>query len=409
MSKYVLLGLTFPILLFSESLDDLIKMSLVNKNIEASKMSNESIKKEYDSVKKGYLPSLSVGGAYTDVAHETASAANNSLNAYVDLSYSLYDGGKKDLTYKTYKSRINSSSEDLISLKNNVTLDVIDHYFNYLTNKAAKEAKNTEIEQLNAQFDRLSKFLDAGTTTSDEVDRIVSNMEKANVELQEIELNIQTILHELEYITGQRVTISDGSFIEIKNEEATLRNDIKSLKHSVQTQLLNAKNVKTTNKPQVNLDNKYTYYDHNYNSDTYADQALRDQNVFAVNVEWKLFDFNSNKTAYDAAYKSFLSAKSKYEYEKNRADVDLSLAKKSYDINKLKIKSAEASLKAAISTYDVTKNKYENGLVNNVSYLEALSDKSEAQSALWAVKNALEISKANLIYQNGKNVWEYVK
>ena len=409
MIKKLILGLSFPALLFCENLNDLIELSLKNKNIISSQRDVESVQEEYKSAKKGYLPSVSVGSGYTDVSHETAAFANNSLNAYIDVSYNIYDGGKKDLTYKSYQSQIIASKKDLISLKNEVSIDVVEHYFNYLTYVSKKEAKQKEIEQLNAQYERLNKFLNAGTTTIDEVDSIVSNIQSANVELHELELSIQTILHELEYITGKKISINDGSYIIISDEQAELRNDIKSLKQTMQTKLINAKNVKTVNNPQVNLDNKYTYTNYNYDNSNYADSAIDGQNVFSVNVSWKLFDFGSNDTAYNAAYKSYLSSKSSYEYEKNKAEVDLSLAKKSYEINKLKIKSAEASLKAAISTYDVIKSKYENGLVDNVSFLEALSDKSEAQSSLYASKNDLEISKANLMYQKGKNVWEYVK
>lgn len=409
MIKKLILGLCFPVLLFSESLNDLIQMSLKNKNVMSSQRNIESVQEEYKSAKKGYLPSISVGAGYTDVSHETAALADNSLNTYVDLSYTIYDGGKKDLTYKSYESQIIGSKEDLTSLKNEVSLDVVEHYFNYLTYVSQKNAKLKEIEQLNAQYERLSKFLDVGTTTIDEVDSLVSNMQSANVELHELELNIQTVLHELEYITGRKVSINDGSYIELNEETSELRNDIKSLKQAMQTQLINAKSVKTTNNPQVNLDNTYTYTDYNFDNSSYADSAIDDQNVLSVNVTWNLFDFGSNDASYKAAYKSYLSSKSTYEYEKNKAEVDLRLAKKSYEINKLKIKSANAGLHAAISTYDVTKSKYENGLVDNVSFLEALSDKSDAQSSLISAKNDLEISKANLMYQKGKNVWEYVK
>ncbi len=409
MIKKLILGLCFPVLLFSESLNDLIELSLKNKNVMASQIDIESIEEEYKSVKKGYLPSVSVGAGYTDVSHETAALANNSLNTYVDVSYNLYDGGKKDLTYKSYESQIETSKKDLISLKNEVSLNVVEYYFNYLTYTSQKEAKLKEIEQLNAQHERLNKFLEAGTTTIDEVDKIVSNIESANLELHELDLNIETVLHELEYITGKRVSINKGSYIEISNDEAIQRNDIKSLEHSMQTKLITAQNVKTADNPQINISNTYTYYDYNYKNSTYANSALEDQNILSVNLSWNIFDFGSTKSAYNSAYKSFLSAKSNYEYEKNKANVDLRLAMKSYEIAKLKIKSANAGLRAAISTYDVTKNKYENGLVDNVSFLEALSDKSDAESSLYAAKNNLEISKANLIYQKGKNVWEYVK
>jgi len=409
MIKKLILTLSFPVLLFCESLNDLIEMSLKNKNVMSSQRNIESVQEEYKSAKKGYLPSVSLGAGYTDVSHETAAYADNSLNAYVDLSYTIYDGGKKDLTYKSYESQIKASNEDLTSLKNEVSLNVVEHYFNYLTYVSQKDAKLKEIEQLNAQYERLSKFLDVGTTTIDEVDSLVSNMQSANVELHELELNIQTVLHELEYITGRKVSINDGSYVELSDETSELRNDIKSLKQAMQTQLINTKSVKTINNPQVNLDNKYTYTDYNFDNSSYADSAIDSQNVFSVNVTWNLFDFGSNDASYNAAYKSYLSSKSTYEYEKNKAEVDLRLAKKSYEINKLKIKSANAGLHAAISTYDVTKSKYENGLVDNVSFLEALSDKSDAVSSLISAKNDLEISKANLMYQKGKNVWEYVK
>jgi outer membrane protein len=409
MIKKLILGLSFPALLFCESLNDLIEMSLKNKNVISSEKSVESIQEAYESAKKGYLPIVSVGGGYTDVSYKSGEQDNNSLNAYADVTYNIYDGGKKNLTYKSYESQIKTSKEDLISLKNEVSLEVIEHYFNYLTYVSQKDAKLKEIEQLNAQNERLSKFLDAGTVTIDEIDKIVSNIESANLELQELELDIQTILHELEYIIGKKVSINEGSYIEIASDEAEQRNDIKSLEHSMQTALISAKTTKTTNNPQVSISNTYKHYNYNYENSAYEDLALEDQNVLAVNLTWNIFDFGSTQSAYSSAYKSFLSAKSKYEYEKNKADVDLRLAEKSYDIAKIKIKSAKAGLNAAISTYNVIKNKFENGLVDNVSYLEALSDMSDAISSLSATKYELEIKKANLVYQKGKNVWEYVK
>ncbi len=49
--------------------------------------------------------------------------------------------------------------------------------------------------------------------------------------------------------------------------------------------------------------------------------------------------------------------------KKNKADVDLQLALKSYNIAKAKIKSTEATLKAAQSAYEIIKSKFENGLI----------------------------------------------
>ncbi len=74
-------------------------------------------------------------------------------------------------------------------------------------------------------------------------------------------------------------------------------------------------------------------------------------------------------------------------------NVDLRLAYKSYDISKMKIKSANASLKSANSTFDAIEAKYQNSLVDNVAFLEALSEKYDAISTLKNVLYELEIKK----------------
>jgi outer membrane protein TolC len=96
-------------------------------------------------------------------------------------------------------------------------------------------------------------------------------------------------------------------------------------------------------------------------------------------------------------------------YEKNKANVDLQLALKAYDIAKLKFKSAEAGLKAANSAYEVIKSKYENGLIDNVAYLESLTEKYNAISVLKAAQYDIEIKKANVVYNSGNNLKEYIK
>ena len=75
----------------------------------------------------------------------------------------------------------------------------------------------------------------------------------------------------------------------------------------------------------------------------------------------------------------------------------------------MKIKSAEANLKAATTAYEMIKTKYENGLVDNVSYLTSLSEKFSALSQLKTSQNDLEIKKAKILYYSGKKLEEYVK
>lgn len=408
MKKLYFIFLT-PLFLYSQNLEELVNLSIQNKLVDSSIQNLDSIKDEYRSVKSGYLPSLDVGAGHSITDNETASLAKNSSKAYASLNYVLYDGGKKSDIYDSYESTIKSVDESVLALKNEIALNVINYYYDYLSNISKKEAKIKEIEQLDSQLQRLSRFLDAGTTTEDEVQKIISRLENAKVVLQEIELNMQTIVHNLEYITGQEVNIQSGSSIsEFKSDnEKDLRFDLKSIEFDLQTKLANSRSEKSAYLPTITLDNTYTYYDNNYEGNYSND--LEHQNILSANLKWNLFSFGKTKYKYESKYKEYLSEKSKFEYEKNKADTDLKLALKAYDISKLKIKSAEANVKAADATFDVIKSKYENGLIDNVAFLESLSEKSDALSQLKTSQNELEIKKANIIYHSGKKLQEYIK
>lgn len=398
-----------PLFLSAQNLEELVNLSIQNKLVDSSQKSLDSIKDEYESIKSGYLPSLDVGASHSTTNEETASVPKNSSKTYATISYELYNGGKKYNTFDSYESTIKSNEESLEALKNDISLNVINYYYTYLSFISQKEAKEKEIEQLDSQLVRLSRFLSVGTTTEDEVQKIISRLENAKVTLQELELEMITILHNLEYITGQKVSIDGGSNVkEIDNEEqSNSRFDLKSMEYNLETKLSNAKSEKSAYLPTITLDNTYTYYDKQYDGNYSSDPD--EQNILSANLKWNIFSFGETKYKYESKYKEYLSSKSKFEYEKNRANVDLKLAIKAYEISKLKIKSSQANLKAANTTYEVIKSKYENGLVDNVAFLESLSEKFTALSQLKTSLNDLEIKKAKIAYYSGKKLQEYIK
>lgn len=409
--KSLALLFAVPFSLYGENLSELIQLSKENKLIDASQKGMDATIAEYESVKGAYLPSLTLGGKYQQTNKETSSTPDNSTVLSANLQYVIYDGGKRGNTYDLYEASIKSDGESLSNVKNQIALQVTSYYYTYLTLISQKEAKIKEIEQLDAQQKRLERFLEAGTTTDDEVQKIISRVESANVALHEIELNIQTIMHNLEYTLGKQVAIDKGSNIqEYISKEQNLRSDIKALEYDMEALLSSARSKKSGNYPTISITDTYYNYDLNYETTTYKSYtADYNQNVIALNLSWNIFDFDSTDKSYEAAYKQYLALKSQYEYEKNKASVDLRLAYKAYDIAKLKINSAKAGLKAANSAYESIKAKYQNGLVDNVSYLEALSEKFNAQSALQAALYDLEVKKANIIYHSGKNLEEYIR
>ena len=411
MKRSLVLLVLAPFALFGENLGELIDLSKNNKMIDVSLRTLESTKSSYESTKGAYLPSVTIGAKYQATNKETSGVPDNTTQMYGSVSYTIYDGGTRGNTYDYYEAAINSGNENLTNIKNQIALQVTNYYYNYLALVSQKEAKQKEIEQLDAQQKRLERFLEAGTATDDEVQTIISRVEAANVDLHQIELDIQTILHNLEYTVGKPVSITKGSKIqEFISKEQSLRADIKALEYDMNAQFSNAKASKGGNYPSLVVSDTYTKYDNNYETSALSSASAEySQNIVALSLSWNIFDFGSTSKSYEAAYKRYLALKSQYEYEKNKASVDLRLASKAYDIAKLKIKSAKAGLKAANSAYESIKAKFQNGLVDNVTFLESLSDRSDAQSALQAALYDFEVKKANIIYHSGKNLEEYIQ
>ena len=400
-----------PIFLYSQNLEELVNLTIENRLVESSKQNLDALKDEYKSVQRGYLPKLDAGASYSINEHEYPNNPKKRANAYGSINYMLYDGGKKYDIYDGYETNIKSGEKSLDALKNNLSLTVIQYYFDYLSLEAKKDAKQKEIEQLTAQEDRIGRFYKAGTTKEDELQKIVSRLQNAIVELQEIELNIITITHNLEYITGTQVSITDGSKLEDINNliQKSPRFDIQALDLSTQSKQSIAQAQKSGYYPTITLDNTFNYYDNNYDRKINDTDINNHQNVASANMKWNLFSFGQTKYQYESKQKEYLASRSNFEYEKNKADVDLQLALKSYNIAKAKIKSTEATLKAAQSAYEIIKSKFENGLIDNVAFLQSLTEKYDAISQHKKAINDLEVKKATIIYHSGEKLQEYIR
>lgn len=407
--KVIVLSFISLNILCANNLDNLIKSAIENKLVKASKHQLEASKLDYESLKNSYKPSLNLSSKYSSIDNETPSMARNGLSSSISLNYNLYDGNKKENNYKALESEVQKQDYNLKDLKNRIALNVINLYFSYLSFDESKKAKVQEVNQLRSQYKKQERFYQTGTIAIDELEKILSRLENANVSIQEIELDKQTILHNLEYLVGKRVDVINGGKIKsFPKKESILRADIKALEYELKNSIASAKVVKSEKYPQINLNNTFTHNDNDFDNEAF-DSGVDNQNILSVNLSWKLYDFGTVDKKYEAAMKRYLALKSEYEYEKNKMDTDLKLSYKSYDIAKLKISSAKASLKSANTTFKAIKDKYENNIIDNVAFLEALSEKYNALSILKTAEYDLELKRANIIYNSGYDLENFIR
>ena len=403
--------LCLPLFLYSHTLEELVEISHKNRVVEAASFSVNAKEKAYESTQSGYLPTINIGGAYLNTYKETPASAQNTLRANASLQYILYDGGKKDALYDQLLYTVDAGKENLEAVKNTISLDVTRLYFAYLSLSADKEATHQEIKQLEAELQRLEMFYKTGSVTRDEVDKIDSRLKNADVVLNEIELGIQRVLHTLEYYTTQEITIiNPGSTLKIETVQSSqTRPDIKVLEFEAQALMSEALTRKSNNLPTLFFDNTLSYSEYYFDDKVYEKNSLpNEQNVASLNFAWNVFDFGATTEAYESKQFEYLAKKATLDYEKNKADVNYRLAKKELDLANLNIKATKATLDAASSTYELIKLKYQNGTIDNVAYLQALSEKFSAQRGYERAKNDVEIKKAEVLFYSGHTIKEFL-
>ncbi len=403
MKKFLFLSL-FPLFAFSGNLEQILNFAEQNKQVEASRYSLEASKEKEYATKSSYMPSISLGANQTFNQESNAFTPEKSTTGSATLSFTIYDGGKREASFEQQQALVKSATFALASVQNNVSLDVIYYYYNYLSTLANKESTLKKMEQLEAERYRLEKFLSVGAITADELQKIVSSIEQTKVDLLTLDNTLNNISNTLEYLTGQEVVVEKGSTIvykDVNTSEESKRLDILALEESLKSTKSEIEIAKAPNKPTLVLQNTYSKYDFDYPTQV---DSLEQQNSVQLAMEWKIFDFASTSSNAQAAYLNYLAKNSELAYTKYKAKASFKNAQNSYKTSLAKIEAAKSKLQASEMTYELVKKKFQQGIVNNVTYLDALSDKFNSNSQLQTALNEVEYQKAVLLYEMGENI-----
>lgn len=394
-----------PLVAFAGNLPELLKLAEQNKQVESSRYQLEAAKENEYATKSGYLPSLSFGANQTYNQQENMLSPEKSRTGAATLSFTLYDGGKREAQFSKQDALVKSATFSLASTQNNVSLNVIYYYFNYLSTLASKTATLQKLEQLHAERLRLEKFVSVGVATEDELQKIISSIEQSKVDLLTLENTLNNISNTLEYLTGESVHVELGSSVVFNQtvQDDVRRFDILALEQSVQSAQADVKIAKSPHLPTIKIEDTYSRFKNDYGNPAWNSDENH-QNTVQLSLQWKIFDFGSTSAGAQAAQKTYLAKSSELAYEKHKAKASLKSAQNSYQTALAKIEAGKARLHASEMTYELVKKKFQQGIVNNVTYLDALSDKFNAQEQLQTALNEVEYQKAVLLYEMGQEI-----
>ena len=385
------------------TLKEMINSTLENNNnLKSEQIQSLSKQKIYKSVSNIYKPTVNVGVNYMKLDKDTrAVQVGATTTGFIKLGLDIYDGGASSSLKKQKEYEYKSSILDQTTNKKQTILNLVTLYFKAKTVNENINVFEEKSKTLKAQYDRIKTKYDISMATKDEVLKLQSEYETNQYTIEELKFQKEELLQNLSLITNSKITTIDNSTLpDINNINLRKSENIKSLEYTIKAQEENKNISSSVNKPKLKIENTLNYYKYN----DYNERILTDlpeiQNQLMVSLTYNLYD-TSSKNKIESLNLLKLSSKEKLQYAKNNEMMNFNISKKRLETQKLKLKSLKSAVEMGNSVYTIVKDKYDNGIVDNIAYLDALSKKTYNLALYKQALNDYEIAKANYFFASG--------
>jgi len=237
--------------------------------------------------------------------------------------------------------------------------------------------------------------------TIDEVLKLQSQYESNRYIIDDLKYQREALYQNLSLLAGKTVTsVANSKLPNIKALKYQPSSGIKALQVGVKAANESITQANALKKPKIKIEDIVNVY--NYND--YNEALLKDlpdqQNQFMLSFSLNLYDTSSSYKKQSAMLAKMVK-KEQLNYAKSKEKMAFMLAGKKLTTQKAKIASAKSALEMANSVYDIILTKYQNGVVDNIAYLDALSKKTINQALYNQALNNCEIAKADYYFSSG--------
>jgi len=408
----IILLLLFSLLFVSgEGLKELIVYAKENNHqLKALHYNTLSKEKSLKSSQKDYLmPKVVVGGAYRSSSPASPFQAQDTASTYCQVSIDLYDGGKLLAQIAQKNSELKASTFDERYNTKALELSIVNNFFNIQNKKALLLSLQEAQTQLQAQIDRIEKFYQAKLATIDQVDKIKSAYANNKYQINSIKQQIFALKKELELKVNRKIGSLDSvSIVEPNNIPIQDSDYILSLNEHSKALLHGATALNSAYKPQVKLSDSFSLFKYRNKDSNPMIEYLNHQNVISLNVNLQLWDNGVIKEQEQSILVQRQALLEQIDQAKEEQKIKTVIALSQIATAKSKIESSEQALRASQSVYRVIKHKFEAKIVDNIQYLDALTQQTGAEAQYQIALNSLEVAKANYYFQLGLDLEEYI-
>ena len=402
--------LLVPVFIFADDLKSLLDFATKNSDLVVSKtLSQDAKSKELDSQKSAYFPTLDVGAFYQRLDERSPFMPGDTYAGYAKVGVDIYDGGRKSSLVDQKEKEFKASSFETEAMKKSLSLQIVQEFFTIKTLQATLEARLEADKSLKAQLYRMTQFYLAKVATKDDVDRLQAAYDTNVYNIESVKLQILSAKKQLELKVGKNVeSLDDSTFEELAKSDYELIDSTKALMAQKDSIKYSAESLQSIYYPVLRVEDTYSLYGYD-RTDLQHPEGAKEQNKLMVTLNMRIFDNGSVQKTKEAVLVNAQALNTQINYLTNEQKVNFSIAEASLNTSKAEIQSAQSALEAAKSAFKTIEEKYNAGIADNVTYLDALTSLTNAKALYTKALNDEQIAYATYYFYSGKNIGDYLK
>ncbi|MCF6172383.1 MAG: TolC family protein [Campylobacteraceae bacterium] len=401
-NKLIIISI-LPLILNATTLKNIMQMTLKNNaNIKAMNYDIASKKESLKSVKNTLNPTVNLGASYNKLDIDVRSSQIGATAiGYLKFGIDLYDGGKNRSLKRQKGFELESVKLSTKSSKKEILLQVATLFFQIKTTESSILAYEDKSKALFVEYKRQKQKYDLKMITIDEVLKLQSEYESNKYIIDDLKYQRDYLYQNLSLLSGVKITSIDNSKLpDISNLKYQASSSIKALQVGLKAVNENIDQIDAIKKPKIKLEDSVSVYHYN----DYNEGILKDlpdaQNQLMLSFSLNLYDTSTSSKRQSAVLAKMVK-KEQLNYALSKEKMAFDLAAKKLATQKAKVASTKSALKMAISVYDIILTKFQNGIVDNIAYLDALSKKTINKALYNQALNNYEIAKANYYFNSG--------
>jgi len=411
--KKILILTILPLLMWARAVDlvTLIRHAEHNDLAQAQSMNIRAKARETEAAERAYAPTIDIGLNLQSHSPVTAQSPGKTGTAFLRASMNLFDGGRKADTIDADRYEYRAALHEREAFQRSQALKVVRQFFTVKKVRANLTALRQRAHELKAQLDRVRKLRKAGMATASMVDKLKAAYEDNRYRIEHTRLGIESAMENLTLLSGMNVHSLARSYLRephhVRFRPFGATRAMQARMHAVGKR---ADAIASAYSPQVNASYTYSRMEFSDLAPHVPAASMPDHShTFQLNIGMRLYDGGAMAAQSESVRYQKLALAAKIRHAIKEQKMNYRLARKRLHAVQAQIASARSALHAARSSYEAIKKKYEAGVVDNVTYLDALSQRTMALARYQATRYDYEIAKAVYYFYAGHAIERYIR